>query len=259
MQGVEDGIRQRPLLLDTLLTIRREGEGMSLRLLAFSAAALALCAPAAAANRNFTVTGFDRIRVDGPYRVSLTTGVAPFARASGTPAALDGISVEVQGRTLIVRKSPSGWGGYPGESRGPVEIMLGTHELSTAWVNGAGSLSIDGVRGPSFDLSLQGPGSAQVGRVDVDRLRVGLTGAGAVRLDGKAALATAIVRGTGSVDATQLTVKDATIGAEGAALVRLSATGTAKVDSTGTAVVELSGRPACTVRASGSAVVSGCR
>lgn len=232
---------------------------MSLRLLAVPAAMLALCAPAAAADRNFTVTGFDRIRVDGPYRVSLKTGVAPFARASGASAALDGVSVEVQGRTLIVRNSPSGWGGYPGESRGPVEITLGTHELSTAWVNGPGSLAIDGVRGQSFDLSLQGPGSADVGRIDVDRLRVSLTGTGGLRLDGKAALATAIVRGSGSVDGSLLTVKDATIGAEGAALVRLAATGTAKVDSTGTAVVELAGRPACTVRASGSAVVSGCR
>lgn len=232
---------------------------MSLRLLAFAAAALALSAPAAAANRNFTVTGFDRIRVDGPYRVVLKTGVAPFARASGAPAALDGVSVEVQGRTLIVRRNPSGWGGYPGESRGPVEIAVGTHELSTAWVNGAGSLAIDGVRGQSFDLSLQGPGSAEIGRVDVDRLRVGLTGTGSARLGGKALEATTIVRGTGSVDGSSLTVKDATIGAEGAVLVRLNATGTAKVDTQGTAVVELAGRPACTVRASGSAIVSGCR
>ena len=99
-------------------------------------AAIAAAAPAAAAERSFTVTGFDRIRVDGPYMVRLTTGVSPYARAKGSPSALDGISVEVQGQTLIVRKAPGSSGGFPGETRGPVEIAIGTHELSRAWLNG---------------------------------------------------------------------------------------------------------------------------
>jgi hypothetical protein len=242
----------------------REGGGMNLHLLSLVAAAaatsaLAPAAPAFAAERNFSVTGFDRIRVDGPYRIVTTTSVAPFARASGSPAALDGISIEVQGRTLIVRRNRSSWGGFPGTSPGPVEISVGTHELTTVWMNGAGSLSIDAVKGMSFDLSIQGPGSVSIGRLDVDRLKVGLTGAGSAVLGGKAAQATTIVRGTGSIDGSALTVKDVTIGAEGSSVVRLAATWTAKIDVMGTAIVELAGRPACTVRASGSAVVSGCR
>ena len=229
------------------------------RLLAFACAALALAAPAGAAERNFSVTGFDRIRVDGPFRVRLKTGVAPFARASGSPAAINGVSIEVQGRTLVVRKNPGNWGGYPGESPGPVEIAVGTHELSTVWVNGAGSLAIDKVKGLSFDLSLQGPGSLAIDQIAVDRLKAGLSGSGSAVLGGKAAQVTAIVRGTSSLDAAGLTVKDATIGAEGTTVVKLTATGTAKVDTQGLATVELAGRPACTVRAVGSAVVSGCR
>jgi hypothetical protein len=237
---------------------------MNLRLFSVAAAAAALLssllpAQAFAAERNYSVTGFDRIRVDGPYRIVTRTSVAPFARASGSPAALDGISIEVQGRTLIVRRNSSSWGGFSGTSQGPVEILIGTHELTTVWVNGAGSLSVDAVKGMSFDLSIQGPGSVAIDRLDVDRLRVGLTGAGSAVLAGKAAQATAIVRGTGSIDGSALTVKDVTIGAEGSSVVRLTATGTAKIDTMGTAVVELAGRPACTVKASGSAMVSGCR
>ncbi|HXG82131.1 MAG TPA: hypothetical protein VNJ05_10065, partial [Sphingomicrobium sp.] len=75
-----------------------------------------------AAKRNYTVTDFDRIRIDGPYQVSLKTNVAPFARATGSQAALDGVSIEVQGRTLVVREGKNGWGGYPGENSGPVTI-----------------------------------------------------------------------------------------------------------------------------------------
>ena len=83
------------------------------------ATALAV-APAAAAERTYTITGFDQIRVSGPYRVRVTTGVATFARATGTPQALDGISLEVNGQSLTVRRNPSTTGGYPGQSPGPV-------------------------------------------------------------------------------------------------------------------------------------------
>jgi hypothetical protein len=229
---------------------------MTHRLPVLAFAALLASASANAAERSFTVTGFDRIRIDGPYKVRLTTGVAPFARATGSAAALNGVSIEVQGKTLIVRKSPSGWGGYPGEGPGPIDISLGTHELTTAWLNGAGSLAIDKAKGMSFDLNLQGAGSVTIGRLTVDRLRAGISGSGSAVVGGTAA---EIVRGTSTFDGSAFTAKDVTLGAEGNAVVKLTATNTAKVDALGIATVELGGRPACTLRAVGSAVVSGCR
>lgn len=222
--------------------------------------ALALLAgPADAAVRNFTVTGFDRIRVDGPYRVKLTTNVAPFARASGSAAALDSVSIEVQGRTLIIRRNSSAWGSTSGPQRGTVEIQVGTHELSTAWVNGSGGLSIDRVRAPSFDLVINGAGSADVGQLAVDRLKVGLAGTASARMSGTAIEASTLVRGISSFDGTELIARNATLGAEGAAAVRLNVTGTAKVNASGPATVELGGRPACITKADGAAEVIGCR
>jgi hypothetical protein len=232
---------------------------MSLRLLAFACAAAAIAAPALAAERNFSVTDFSKVRVDGPYRVNLTTGVAPFARATGATAALDGIDIQVQGQTLVIRKNSSSWGGYPGQSPGPVEIAVGTHDLSAVWLNGSGALAIDKAKGLNFDLSVEGSGSVAIGHLDADNLRVGLSGTGSSVVGGSSAQVTAIVRGTSSFDGSALTAKDATIGAEGSATVKLHATNTAKIDTQGTSTVEISGGPACTVRASGSAEVSGCR
>jgi len=232
---------------------------MSLRLSLLLVAVVAIASPANAASRNFTVTGFERIRVDGPFRVALKTGVAPFAKATGSPAALNGIAIDVQGNTLVVRRNPAAQSAYPGESAGPVEISVGTHDLNVAWVNGAGSLAIDKAKAQVFDLSVQGPGSISIGRLTADRLRAGLSGSGSATVAGTAAEVKAVVRGTSSFDGAALNAKDADVGAEGTAIVRLTATGTAKVDALGTALVELSGRPACTTRASGSAVVSGCR
>jgi hypothetical protein len=122
------------------------GEGRGMKALTFALSLALAAAPAAAApvtTRTFTVTGFDRIRVDGPFKVELATGVAPYARARGTAAALDGVDIDVEGRTLVVRPSSTSWGGYPGQARGPVEIALGTHDLSTAWINGSGTLAVD--------------------------------------------------------------------------------------------------------------------
>src|SRR5258708_6118059 len=99
--------------------------------LAAAIVALLSAAPADAATRNFGITGFTKIRVDGPYRVQLAVGIAPFASASGSPAALDRVAIEVQGSTLIVHSNRSAWGGYSGEDVGPVEIRLGPHELTS--------------------------------------------------------------------------------------------------------------------------------
>ena len=209
--------------------------------------------------RNYSVTSFDRVRVDGPYEVRLKTNVTPFARASGSQAALDSVSLKVEGRTLMVRPSSGGWGGYAGENRGPVTIEVGTHELATAWLNGAGSLIIDKVKGLGFDLVIQGAGSARIDTVDIDQLKLGISGAGSARLAGRAAKMTATVRGTSSLDAEGLSVKDAVIGAEGPTIVRATVTNAAKVDALGLAAVTLGGRPACTVSAKGSASVTGCK
>ena len=222
-------------------------------------ASLPAAAAAPTVQRNYSVTSFDRVRVDGPYEVRLKTNVAPFARATGAGAAIDSVSVKVEGRTLIVRPSSGGWGGYPGESRGPVTIELGTHELATAWLNGAGTLIIDKVKGLGFDLAIQGAGSARIESADVDQLKLGMSGAGSARIAGRAASMNVIVRGTSSLDAEGLSVKDAVIGAEGPTIVRATVTNAAKVDALGLAAVTLAGKPACTVNAKGSASVTGCK
>ena len=236
------------------------GEGAAMRIFVPIIALLACFPlPADAATRNFGVSGFDRVRVEGPFKVRLATGVAPFASASGLANALDSIAIEVQGRTLVVRGIRSSWGGYPGESKGPVEISIGTHELTAAYLNGAGSLAIDKVRGLSFELSVQGAGSASIGAVAVDQLRVSLAGTATGKLAGTAPRLNATVRGISTLDASALASKDATIAAEGPAMVNASVSGTAKINAAGAATVALTGEPACTVAAIGSATVSGCR
>jgi hypothetical protein len=221
--------------------------------------ATSFAAPARAATRNFGITAFEKVRIEGPFKVRLTTGVAPFASASGSLAAIDRVAVEVRGNTLVVHSNLASWGGYPGQDPGPVEISLGTHDLSSAWLSGSGALAIDKVRGLSFDLSAQGSASATVARADVDQLNISVVGTASATIAGQAGKLTAVVRGISSLDAAALSAKDATIGAEGSATVAANVSNSATVDGSGPATVKLTGRPACTLRVSGSVSVSGCK
>jgi hypothetical protein len=231
---------------------------MRIFLLAFAAIA-ALSAPADAAVRNFGITSFEKVRVEGPFKVRLSTGMAPYAMATGSPAAIDKVAIEMRGNTLVVHASASSWGGYPGGNNGPVVIDLGTHDLNSAWLNGSGSMAIDKIKGLSFDLSVQGSGAAAIGVADVDQLNISVGGTASASLSGHAAKLTAVVRGVSSLDAVNLAIKDATIGAEGTATVAANVSNSVKVDGNGPITVRFTGGPACTLRVGGSASVSGCK
>jgi len=226
--------------------------------LPFLLVALTLAAPAAANTRNFGITSFEKVRVNGPFRVNLTTGVAPFARAKGSAQAIDRITIEVRGNLLIVRPDTSAWSGYPGADPGPVEIELGTHDLTAASLTGSGSLSINKVKGLSFDLAVQGSGIGDIGEVAVDQFSISVAGSANARLAGHAAMVTSDVRGLSNLDAARLQVKDATITADGAATIDANISNSVKISASGPATIRLTGSPACTLRATGSASVSGC-
>jgi hypothetical protein len=221
-------------------------------------ATLALAAPANAATRNFGITDFTKIRVTGPYKVVVATGVAPFARAIGSPSALDRVAIEVRGDTLVVQANPS-WGGYPETDAGPVEISIGTHDLTNSTLFGAGSIAIDRVKGLTFGMIVEGSGATEIGNVAADQLNVTLEGTASAKLAGQAKKVTALVRGVSTLNASGLTTPVAAISADGTATIDADVTDAARVDGWGSATIRLSGHPSCTVKTNGSTTVSGCR
>jgi len=222
--------------------------------LAFSA----IAAPSEAATRNFGVSSFTKIRVNGPYKVTVTTGVPVFARASGTAAAIDRVAIDVRGDTLIVQSNPS-WGGFPGIDPGPVEVSVGTHDLTSASLIGAGSLAIDKVKGLTFALQVQGSGAGEIADANADQLTVNLDGSASAKLSGKAGKLTVLARGISSLNGAALTTPNAAISADGTATVEAKVTETARIDAWGPATIRLSGQPSCTVKVTGSVTVSGCK
>lgn len=212
-----------------------------------------------AGTRNYGITGFTKVRIEGPYKVTLTTRVPPFARASGSPTALDRVAIEVRGDTLVVHTNPSAWGGYPGVDPGPVEVNVGTHDLSEATLNGSGSIAINRVTGLSFALAIQGSGAAQIQEVAADQMNVRLAGTTNARLAGNTKRLTASVRGLATLDAAKLNGPEAQLSAEGSATIDAVAVRSARIEAAGPVTIRLAGRPSCEVHVTGSATVSGCK
>lgn len=215
---------------------------------------LLLAAPATAAERRYSVSDFDRVRLDAPVRVTLATGRSPSARATGPQAALDALKVEVQGRMLVIGRNVSSWTSAAGES-GPLELVLSTQGLRAASVNGAGLLAIDALRGGTVQLTLGGPGALEVAALDADNLSAALVGEGRMTLGGKARAATLQLRGGGTLGAGDLVADHLRVGADGTGAILAQARATANVQASGTGAVTVAGTPACTVKANGSAMV----
>jgi hypothetical protein len=222
------------------------------RILPLAFLALAAAAPAGAAERSYSVTDFERVQVDGPYRVTVVTGQYSGARAEGSTAALDQLSVDVQGGTLRVRRSRSAWGGYPSDQAGPVTVALTTRDVRAAAVVGSGSLDVDRTKGLRVDLSVSGSGRLSVAAVEADNLIVGLLGGGHITLAGRAKQLKATVQGSGDLDAAGLGADDAQINADTAGSVTVSVARTVKLNATGPGDVEIIGNPTCTLEGQGT-------
>jgi hypothetical protein len=211
-------------------------------------AAAFAAAPAMAAERSYSVTDFDRVVVEGPFNVTVATGRPSSATASGTPQALERVSVEVTGRTLRIRPNRTLSRASSGAAAGPVALVLGTRELRSATVNGPASLTVDRASGLRVELSLEGTGRIAVPQIAADSLIVGMIGSGRIQLAGTARELRASVHGWADLDASALTAQGANLITDSAGRVSVTVEREAAVTSNGIGEVEILGAASCTVR-----------
>lgn len=229
---------------------QEQGTGRS-ALRALIATGLLLAAPAQAATRGFTITGFDAVRIDAPVKVILTTGGSIGARADGDQAALDRLRVEVSGRLLTVTMDRRA-----GEkASSPATLRLSTQMVSRIVLAGGGSVMVDRMKGLAGQLVLGGSGDIAIADVQLDRLDLMLGGAGRVTLAGRAGVANFQVIGPGAIVAAQLRARQLTIGNNGPGSIAASADVNATVTASGSGDISVDGKPACTVTNRGTGTI----
>ena len=224
----------------------------------FVAAALlaVLASPALAAERNYSVTDFDRIIVEGPYIVRVTNGRSTTARASGSNEALERLVMDVTGQTLRIHRNRTGERSGNAVQAGPVTIELTSRTLRSARLIGPGSLDVDGAEGLRVELTVQGSGRLRASNVAADALSLGLLGSGRIQVAGTAETLRATVDGTGDLDGAALRSESANIVTNTLGTVAFAVSREANVSAMGLGDVIISGRPSCNVRGPGAAQVS---
>jgi hypothetical protein len=214
--------------------------------------AFALCGiavPAPAATRNFIIGSFNSIRVDGPFAVVVTTGKPPSGNAQGSLDALDAVTLEVNGDTLVVSMGAGNWTSDAGKAVTPPTITVTTPTLDHATINSGATLSVDAMKGQQVALALNGTGTLSVGAIRADQLTATIVGTGQMTLAGTAARGRFVVSGPGTIEATDLTVDDLTARSDGPGALNLAARYTADVTSTGLGPITVAGTASCHVRA----------
>lgn len=224
--------------------------------LAVLSALLLAGAPATAATRTYSVISFDRLIVTGPFDVTVKVGPGATVQAQGAQDAIERLSVEQQGTTLVVKPLPGGWGGWPQGDHGPVSLTITTPALAQVSVTGSGRIAVDRVRGDALDLRLAGSGSLAVAAVDVVKLQAISTGSGDLAVAGKSFSGNFLLSGTGTISAGGMAVQNAEAGVAGSGDLVLNATGKAKLSLSGSGNLRITGPATCQVTQSGSGSVS---
>ena len=209
---------------------------------------LLAAAPASAEERTYMIAGFDRVRVDGPFSVTVVAGGSPRARAEGDGRALDDLTIRVDGRTLVVARGMNGWGGDPAVRRLPPKVTITAPRLSGAVVVGGGALIVGAMEGARVDLAVNGAGTLTVDHVAADRLGATLVGAGALRVAGRVLDARFTSNGAGTIDAAGLDAAALTVNAQGSGDGSFRARNTANVAASGLGAITVEGAATCVVR-----------
>ncbi|SCW88757.1 Putative auto-transporter adhesin, head GIN domain [Sphingobium faniae] len=204
---------------------------------------------AQAANRGYTITSFDAIRVEAPVNVIVTTGMGVSARADGDQQMLDRLKVDVSGRLLSITMERA----RPGESGGgAVTLRLSTGLLNRIVLTGGGSVAVNRMKGQRGEIVLGGNGDVSVGAVELDQIEVALAGGGRATLNGRAGVANIRITGPGAVEAGGLSARQASISNDGAGSVTLTADINARLRASGSGDMTVTGKAACSVENSGT-------
>jgi hypothetical protein len=209
----------------------------------------AAATPALAAERSYSVGGFDRVSNSTPFDVYVHTGKAPSAHAAGDDRAIDRLQIEVVGGELRVATKQGSWFGWHwGNQRARIDVTVPA--ISGANLAGPGNLNIDLVRGRAFTAQLSGPGNINVGAIQAGDIELRLSGPGDISIAGHGGHGTFHVSGPGDIRAAGLTVQNANVSISGPGNVRANVTGSADVTVSGPGDAHLTGGAHCTIHKS---------
>lgn len=215
-------------------------------------AALGAAPAAQAADRSYSLTGFDKVEAAAASDVAITTGPAFAVRATGDADAIDRLVITVDNGTLKIG-SKSDWGmGRRGEAR----VAVTMPRLTGVRVSGSADVTADRGAGPAFAAGVSGSGNVRIAAIDADDVRFSVSGSGNLTAAGRCRSFGAQVTGSGDIDAAALKCATAQVKVAGSGNLSAFASQTATVSVSGSGDVRITGGGRCTSSTAGSGVVT---
>tara|TARA_R110000824_G_scaffold11746_7_gene51467 strand:- start:17441 stop:18148 length:708 start_codon:yes stop_codon:yes gene_type:complete len=219
-------------------------------------AALLLPTAAQAAERKYSIYGFEDIRIGSGVDVVLTSGKGASARAEGeTRELLDRVLLQKNGKQLVVSVRPKSLNGDNYDADAPVTLYLSSYAISNVSHLGSGQVTLDKLSGRTPRVRLGGFGTLRIDAVDADRLDVAMTGGGQMIMAGEARDARVELQGASIFESPDLTVEKLMLVQRGPASSRMKVTREANITNNGTGRIAIAGQPNCTVRTDGAAEI----
>ncbi len=216
----------------------------------------ALVAPAQAAERKFSISSFEDVRVIGSVNVFITTdrGVSASAEASNREI-LDRVSLRKSGSQLIVSVKPKAGGNNRFSADEPVTVTLSSYIIKSITHSGSGTVSLDTLGGANPKARLNGFGVLTINDVDSDTLDVAMNGGGQMVIAGKATKGKVQLLGASIFDGAQLALETLDLVHRGPASSHVFVEREANISNSGTGKIQIDGRPNCSVKSGGSAQI----
>jgi hypothetical protein len=187
-----------------------------------------------------TVTGFQRLRLEGPFNVIAQPSAAAsvMVRADDNLQALVTTEV-VEGDVLLVRPTSN----QSFNSRSPITVTVGFQVLKSASIKGSGDLTVNDLTGERFEMGISGAGDARLARASLKQLKVSIAGSGDVTAQGTADSAEYNIAGSGDVHADKMLAAQAKVSIAGSGDAAVHATEALNVSIAGSGDVRYAGQP----------------
>lgn len=196
------------------------------------------------------LSGFDRIRVSNSFAVEVTVGDTFFVEITADDNISERLNVKVSDRRLNL-----GLDNGVSIKRGTLTARIHLPELIALDVNGASSVTVGGVFGPSQSYKANGASSVTVDGT-AGSLSIETSGASEFTMQGTAATVEVNASGASEVNLEVTEVKTATVGLSGASSATFSSAESVSGDLSGASELTVPRGAAVDVVASGASSIN---
>lgn len=201
-------------------------------------------------SQNRAVSGFKGINVSGGFAVEITQGNSESVRIEAQENLLSSIQTEVKNGVLHIYTSNN-----ITNSKG-MKAYITLKELNSVSISGGVKVTGKSTfKANSFDLDMSGGSKVQLA-IDTKKLKMDMSGASKVVLTGQADEVAMDMSGASKVDASELEAKRVRVGASGASAVKVYAKDALSIDASGATKVDYRGNPKITSTASPAAKIT---